>query len=53
MARKGDANSIIPCCTRHHREMHYVGAKTFAMTYRLDYERLAATVEKHWRAHAG
>lgn len=55
-SRKGDYTSIIPLCFWHHRgakDSYHAGAKSFAATYHLDLEAIAAAVEEAWLRSRG
>jgi hypothetical protein len=46
--RKSDAAAIAPLCLTHHRELHRVGPATFARTYGLSLDALAAETARAW-----
>ena len=48
MGRKGDFDTIVPLCVRHHREVHDKGVRTFEKTYGLDLALSADAVQISW-----
>lgn len=53
MGRRSDAENIVPCCRRHHHEMHSVGAAIFAMHRAVNLRACAAETEAAWLAYQG
>lgn len=52
MGRKADADTIVPVCRHHHREMH-MGQKTFEKKYGLDLKELARQTQRRWQSCGG
>jgi hypothetical protein len=50
MGRKANAETIIPLCRYHHRELHRHGAGTFQAAHDVNLARAAARVERDWQA---
>lgn len=50
VGRKADADTVIPLCAVHHRQMHAVGQHTFARLHGLDLTRAAERIANAWRA---
>jgi hypothetical protein len=53
--RKANADQIAPLCSRqpgyegHHRELHRIGAETFADKYQIHLAACAALIDSEWR----
>lgn len=51
LARKGDADTVIPCCPAHHQESHNIGLASWAVKYRLNPTQLAVDTEVAWQRY--
>ena len=51
MGRKADADTVIPMCHAHHRELHQVGTETFQATYGVVLSSIAVNTEAAWRVY--
>lgn len=54
--RKADADTIVPLCQTHHRDLHQYGPSHFATAHRITPQMLqdaARATEIAWRAHCG
>jgi hypothetical protein len=49
--RKADADTILPLCRAHHRELHRCGVKTFSERHLLDLAACAEWTEDAWRRY--
>lgn len=49
--RKAGYQTIAPICHAHHRNLHQVGAVTFARFYAIDLAQCAANTQAAWLAH--
>lgn len=45
----GTYEDVVPLCSRHHRESHDVGIRTFERRYGLDLVQLAGVIADRWR----
>lgn len=52
MGRKADADTIVPLCGFHHRELHFWGADTFADCYEVNLRLEALATDELWKARA-
>ena len=54
MGRKGDADTIVPLCRRHHALLHRMGVLSFERTQNtgVPLTVIASLVELQWRNHA-
>lgn len=49
LARKGDADTVIPCCPAHHSEAHNLGIRSWAAKYGINPTQLAVDTEALWQ----
>lgn len=53
MGRRSDADHIVPCCRRHHHELHTAGKPFFEMHRCVNLRACAAETERAWQASRG
>lgn len=49
MSRKADAETILPLCAAHHRELHQHGAVSFQRLHRISLAACAEATARAWR----
>lgn len=49
MGRKADARFVLPLCTKHHRELHNIGVRTFEKRHAIDLLHCADWTEWRWQ----
>lgn len=49
MGRKADADTIVPMCRDHHRELHQSGTASFELAYGIRLSSVAHNVALAWR----
>lgn len=52
MGRKADADTIVPMCHDHHRELHQSGTASFELAYGIRLASVAHNTDLAWRVHA-
>ncbi len=50
-SRKGNYDTIVPLCLKHHAEYHHRGRDTVSLEWGLDWDEEAKKTEEAWKAY--